>query len=90
MAAGCYGLCARPGERRGRRELGLVYRNQEKGSSSSSTTVNDPPSPHAFPHSAEAQEITFLLRSICDYGLVRLMCLLSALTSRLTSCTAAL
>jgi len=72
MAPGRNGLCTRLGERRGRCELGLVDGGQEKGLSSGSTTINNPFSSHPVPDSSEAQEITFLLRPICDYGLVRL------------------
>lgn len=74
MALSCNGLCACLGERRGRRELRLVRGNQEKGFSFSISTVNNPAAcPHPVLHSAEAQEIAFLLRAVRYYGLVRLI-----------------
>ena len=65
MAVGRNGLCACLGERCGRRKLGPVNRSQEERSSFGCSTLNNP-------HPAEAQEITFFLRSIRDYGLVRI------------------
>ena len=71
MAFGHNGLRACLGECRGRRELGPVDGNQEKGTGSI-TLDNPSASPRPVPCSSEAQEITFRLRSIRDYGLVRL------------------
>ena len=69
MAVSCNGLCACPGERRGRCELRLVCGAQEKGFYGS-PTINPPACTHPAPYSCEAQEVAFFLCSLSNHGFV--------------------
>ena len=72
MAIGHNGLCACLGKRRGRCKFCLVCRNQEKGLSRTHPAFDNSACTYPVLHSTKTQEIAFLLRTVSNYGLVRL------------------